>query len=74
MLKHKTWVFGLAAMLAVTLTAVPARHGYSMDQIRSLVNKIRPGTFPELETGQKQAPTTQTSKASRGESLRKSVV
>jgi flagellar motility protein MotE (MotC chaperone) len=54
MLKHKAIVAGLALVLATAFIAAPARHGYSMDQIRSLVNRIRPGTFPELEAG-KQA-------------------
>jgi flagellar motility protein MotE (MotC chaperone) len=56
MLSHKAIVAALALVLATVLISAPARHGYSMDQIRSLVNRIRPGTFPELEAG-KQAQT-----------------
>lgn len=56
MLKRTILPCGLALMLAVSFTALPARHGYSMDQIRSLVNRVRPGTFPELETGKKMPP------------------
>jgi flagellar motility protein MotE (MotC chaperone) len=59
MLKHKALAAGLALALALAFTAAPARHGYSMDQIRSLVNRIRPGTFPELEAGQKAKPLPQ---------------
>ncbi|HKI98944.1 MAG TPA: hypothetical protein VKB51_10765 [bacterium] len=53
MLKQKAIVAGLALALTVTFVAAPARHGYSMDQIRSLVNRVRPGTFPELDAGKK---------------------
>ena len=56
MLRHKAIAAGLVLALATAFVAVPARHGYSMDQIRSLVNRIRPGTFPELDAG-KQAQT-----------------
>jgi flagellar motility protein MotE (MotC chaperone) len=56
MLKHKAILSGLALVLALAFIAAPARHGYSMDQIRSLVNRIRPGTFPELEAGKKAQP------------------
>jgi flagellar motility protein MotE (MotC chaperone) len=47
----------LTLVLIAALVAAPTRHGYSMDQMRSLVNRIRPGTFPELDADrQKQAP------------------
>jgi len=69
MLRHKTLLFGLGLVLTVTFTALPARHGYSMDQIRSLVNRIRPGTFPELETGKIKPPTPKPSASSQGETL-----
>jgi flagellar motility protein MotE (MotC chaperone) len=47
----------LTLVLAVALIAAPTRHGYGMDQMRSLVNRIRPGTFPELDADrQSQAP------------------
>jgi len=57
MLRHKAIVAALALVLAAGLISAPARHGYSMDQMRSLVNRIRPGTFPELDAGrQAQVP------------------
>ena len=59
MLKHRAIVAGLGLLLAMALVAAPARHGYSMDQIRSLVNRVRPGTFPAMDaTRQAQAPPT----------------
>jgi len=57
MRRHKAIATGLGLLLALTLVAAPARHGYSMDQIRSLVNQIRPGTFPALDASKTaQAP------------------
>lgn len=60
MLRNKTILIGFGLLLSLAFAAFPARHGYSMDQIRSLVNKVRPGTFPELDTGKKKAPTPRT--------------
>lgn len=57
MLRQKLIAAAMALMLGTVLVSVPPRHGYGMDQIRSLVNRIRPGTFPELDAGkQVQAP------------------
>ncbi len=56
MRRKKIQLLGLSLLLAFTLVTLPPRHGYGMDQIRSLVNRIRPGTFPELESGKKKQP------------------
>lgn len=69
MLRHKTIVIGLGLVLATVLIGAPARHGYSMDQIRSLVNKVRPGTFPELEAGKKPEGPPPVAEAPRREAL-----
>lgn len=53
MLRHKAILAGLVLVLATVLVGAPARHTYSMDQIRSLVNRFRPGTIPELESDQR---------------------
>jgi flagellar motility protein MotE (MotC chaperone) len=56
MLRAKLIIAGMAAVLAVSLVAAPARHGYSMSTLKTWVNKARPGTFPELETGKQAQP------------------
>ncbi|MDH4247977.1 MAG: hypothetical protein OEW39_09175 [Deltaproteobacteria bacterium] len=55
----------LAASLLLTLvfTGIPARHSYGMSTLKSWVNTIRPGTFPELESEkstQQKAPAVPT--------------
>jgi len=35
--------------LAFLMAALPPRYGYSMSTLKTWVNKVRPGTFPELE-------------------------
>ena len=67
MLRHKAIVAGL--VLALALTAAPARHGYSMDQVKSLVNRIRPGTFPELDAGKMAKALPQVREAPQREAL-----
>ena len=49
---RKLWI-ALACMVTIIFfTALPPRPGYGMSQVRGLVNKIRPGTFPpEMEAG-----------------------
>jgi flagellar motility protein MotE (MotC chaperone) len=44
------------ALLIAFLVCLPARPGFGMSQIRGLVNKIRPGTFPELEAEKEAKP------------------
>jgi flagellar motility protein MotE (MotC chaperone) len=52
---RKPSIAGTVLLVALAL-AVPAGPTYSMSTIRSWVNKVRPGTFPELEVGAKQPP------------------
>lgn len=57
--KHLKWkrMLPLACAALILLSvAVPARPGSGMSQIRGLVNKIRPGTFPELEAEKNAKP------------------
>lgn len=55
MLKQKYILVPATIFLMFFFISEPARPGYSMSQIKSWVNKVRPGTFPELES-KKEAP------------------
>ncbi len=46
-----------AILLCVVLfTTLPPRYGYSMSTLKTWVNKVRPGTFPDMEpAGKKEA-------------------
>ena len=55
MLKHKHFILPATVFFLLIFVSEPARPGYSMSQIKSWVNKVRPGTFPELEAT-KEAP------------------
>lgn len=44
-----------ALVLAAALLTAPAGHAYSMSTLKSWVNTVRPGTFPDLETGEGEA-------------------
>ena len=55
MLKHKHFILPATVFFLLIFVSEPARPGYSMSQIKSWVNKVRPGTFPELEA-KKEAP------------------
>jgi len=67
MLKKKTIVKIIAVLgLALVLTT-PARPGYSMSTIKTWVNKVRPGTFPELETRKSKEPATPATAPAEGE-------
>ena len=46
---------GVIFLIFFSITAAPGPV-YSMSQIKSLVNKVRPGTFPELEAAKEPAP------------------
>lgn len=50
MLKQKYFLVPVTLILLLFFISEPARPGYSMSQIKSWVNKVRPGTFPELES------------------------
>jgi len=42
---------------AALMAAMPPRYGYSMSTLKTWVNKVRPGTFPDMETaGKKEGP------------------
>jgi flagellar motility protein MotE (MotC chaperone) len=49
----RPWLAVAAVVLAVDLAPRP---GFGMDTIRGLVNRIRPGTFPELEAEREAKP------------------
>ena len=44
------WIPLACVAVTVFMLIAPARPSSGMDQIRGLVNQIRPGTFPELES------------------------
>lgn len=69
MLKAKILQGALVLAMTVTLLTVPARHGYSMDQIRSLVNRIWPGALPELEANKQAKPKAPPAQKPRTEAL-----
>lgn len=50
MLKNKAFLVTAAFFFIFLFMAEPAGPVYGMSQIKTWVNKIRPGTFPELET------------------------
>ena len=47
----------LTLFLALGMANLPARHAYGMSQLKTWVNKVRPGTFPEMESGKKPQST-----------------
>lgn len=55
----RTWKLSKVAAIvtcAVFLTGVAPRYGYSMSTLKTWVNKVRPGTFPDMEpAGKKEA-------------------
>lgn len=73
MLKRRSYprlrLFVVAVMLALPLMTVAPRHGYSMSTMKSWVNWLMPGTFPELEAGPAQAPQAVPSSVPRTEAL-----
>jgi flagellar motility protein MotE (MotC chaperone) len=54
---------------AVLLTGMPPRYGYSMSTLKTWVNKVRPGTFPDLETAGKKEASQGASDAAKQEAL-----
>jgi len=64
-----------AGMLAVTvgcalvMTATPARYSFGMSKLKSWVNTVRPGTFPDMESAPKSEEKTATAKAQPAEPL-----
>lgn len=51
MLKLKRLILPGTIFFIIIITVVPTGPAYGMSQIKSLVNKVRPGTFPEMESG-----------------------
>lgn len=50
--RHRKLCIPLACIVTIIIfTTLPPRPGFGMSQVRGLVNQIRPGTFPELESG-----------------------
>jgi flagellar motility protein MotE (MotC chaperone) len=54
MLKFKKIVLPAAFFFIFLSLAAPVGPAYSMSQIKSWVNKVRPGTFPELEAAKEK--------------------
>ena len=50
MLKTKRFGISAALILLIFALAFPAGPVYSMSRIKTWVNKVRPGTFPEMES------------------------
>lgn len=48
---RKLWIPLTCIVTIIIFTTLPPRPGFGMSQVRGLVNQIRPGTFPELESG-----------------------
>ncbi len=48
---RKLWIPLACIVTIIIFTTLPPRPGFGMSQVRGLVNQIRPGTFPELESG-----------------------
>jgi len=48
-LKYRRILTALVALTVILAVDLAPRPGFGMDTIRGLVNRIRPGTFPELE-------------------------
>jgi flagellar export protein FliJ len=64
-----------AGTLAVTLgcamimTATPARYSFGMSKVKSWVNTVRPGTFPDMESASKTEDKAGPAKAAPAETL-----
>lgn len=54
---------------AVALAAAPARYGYSMSTLKTWVNKVRPGTFPDMEPSGKAQPPQEGADTAKQEAL-----
>lgn len=69
MLKNKAIFVPTVFFLIFLFVAAPAGPVYSMSQIKSWVNKVRPGTFPELEAEKEQENGTDKGKPKSQEAL-----
>jgi flagellar motility protein MotE (MotC chaperone) len=59
----------LALLLVLPMLGVAPRYGNGMSQLKGLVNKVRPGTFPDLEAQQEQQPSSTLPQPERQEAL-----
>ncbi len=69
MLKRKTIAIPAILFFVFFAVAVPPGPAYSMSQIKSWVNKVRPGTFPELEAAKEKPPEPAEPRPPRQEAL-----
>ena len=68
LINHNKIRYGVI-FLVFFLLSVPAGPAYSMSSIKSLINKVRPGTFPELETEAKKPQAEQSQPVENQEAL-----
>ena len=59
----------LILLLALPMMGVAPRYGNGMSQVKGLVNKVRPGTFPNLEAQQDQQVDSNLPSVERQEAL-----
>jgi flagellar motility protein MotE (MotC chaperone) len=57
------------AVLAIALVATPARYSFGMSKLKSWVNTVRPGTFPDMESASKTEDKAAPAKAPPSEPL-----
>ena len=57
------------AVLAIALVATPARYSFGMSKLKSWVNTVRPGTFPDMESASKTEDKVAPAKAPPSEPL-----
>ena len=69
MTTHSAKKAAAIVLCAAVLAAMPPRYGYSMSTLKTWVNKVRPGTFPELETAGRQNATQEGAASEKQESL-----
>lgn len=68
-LKRLRVFIALLLAAAFVFVAVPERPAYSMSTLKTWVNKVRPGTFPELEAERKPPPEPEQPEGPRRETL-----
>jgi flagellar motility protein MotE (MotC chaperone) len=54
---------------ALVMVAAPARYSFGMSKLKSWVNTVRPGTFPDMESAQKTEEKSAAAKAPPAEPL-----
>jgi flagellar motility protein MotE (MotC chaperone) len=53
MTRLRAGTLALTVVLALAMTAAPARYSFGMSKLKSWVNQVRPGTFPDMESASK---------------------